>query len=598
MSNVTYKIYPAIGIARVGTSDEYYLCPTEEGALPTNLDGSPFDAASFRDGQGRMKRQAAHFQIYQVDEQGRATPLDLTSAEVERLEWDVHLANKKPIWYQFQTSQGEDGYASNHPLRNAEVSDPEQRVRLITDPGPRTLWLDAEGGGLSSAEFDRQSTPDAAHRFPPQGLKPWQIDTLGGMRLMADGSLHVLGGHGHSGTLKEDRSLPEYANNDGWFDDTSDGPVAARLWINGNEVPVEPAWVLVGPPSYAPQVANLVTLYDTIFDIAVRKQGAAPEIFSNGMWNSGPNGFKPSFETHIKPILKRGEGYPWVVAIPPKPHRFNIDMLGDPDTGYNGLRQRILGYLRGPGEENELISSKGGTMMPYLAGDASIVAGQQTSKFLRLTDTQYFILSQWAEGHFEPGAADARNAGEALTRGVLNNCVGGAFSPGIEMTWISRLPQIYDAPFRIRHKQDVDWPLDLGWDFAAGMEPGDITKLMAIPWQADFNECSAQPIDGRTLWWWPAQRPLYVYRKCEGVEQLEPADSIYQMVLDGQIEQKPWVGVDYDMNAPNFVSFADNIDMVEKWHDLEFVLDEGEPGKPALVAVAGAAEVKKSHHDR
>ena len=27
-------------------------------------------------------------------------------------------------------------------------------------------------------------------------------------------------------------------------------------------------------------------------------------------------------------------------------------------------------------------------------------------------------------------------------------------------------------------------------DFVTGLQPGDLTKYMSVPWQADFNECS------------------------------------------------------------------------------------------------------------
>ena len=32
-------------------------------------------------------------------------------------------------------------------------------------------------------------------------------------------------------------------------------------------------------------------------------------------------------------------------------------------------------------------------------------------------------------------------------------------------------------------------------NFETGLQPGDLTKYMSVPWQADFNECSTQPID-------------------------------------------------------------------------------------------------------
>ena len=44
-----------------------------------------------------------------------------------------------------------------------------------------------------------------------------------------------------------------YANNDYWFDDTSDGPVSAEARIGGKSVTVKGgAWVLVVPPKFAP----------------------------------------------------------------------------------------------------------------------------------------------------------------------------------------------------------------------------------------------------------------------------------------------------------------------------------------------------------
>jgi hypothetical protein len=70
---------------------------------------------------------------------------------------------------------------------------------------------------------------------------------------------------------------------------------------------------------------------------------------------------------------------------------------------------------------------------------------------------------------------------------------------------------------------------------ARGLQPGDLTKQMAIPWQSDFNECSIQPINityeqwnlldpasehdvemsrQEQLWetlWWPAHRPLQTW---------------------------------------------------------------------------------------
>ena len=113
--------------------------------------------------------------------------------------------------------------------------------------------------------------------------------------------------------------------------------------------------------------------------------------------------------------------------------------------------------------------------------------------------------------------------GRGLDQGVLSNGLGGAFCPGGEVTWIIRNPAIWREPYRI--KADPEWytfaltaaqenanrwgagvseegyiayasdPLSLGSDFDIGLQPGDLTKLSGLPWQADFNECSTQTID-------------------------------------------------------------------------------------------------------
>src|SRR5262249_38658127 len=142
---------------------------------------------------------------------------------VARIEWTVHLANKKPIWYEFLTLRGAAGYTPNHPLRNAPVTSPAERVKLITDPGPRTL-----PDRNHSASFSRDDNPDRyPMTFPPRDLKPYGIDTLGAARTDEVGRLLVLGGYGHSGSTIHPPTIQDYANNVGWFDDTSDGPVTA-----------------------------------------------------------------------------------------------------------------------------------------------------------------------------------------------------------------------------------------------------------------------------------------------------------------------------------------------------------------------------------
>lgn len=584
----TYKIFPAIGIARVGNAPEkFYIDPEAYRGLPINPDDKPFEESDFRDENGRICRQAARFRIFRTNDKGVTEEVNLSTEGIKSIKWNVHLANKKSSWYQFATSEGETGYTPNHPLRNPHVKD---RHQLIIDAGPRTIG----GKSCSGVHFSSNTVPEdyEGANFPKGKLNPTKeaIETLGELRTDSQGRLLVLGGMGISGTTDKDVVIVDYANNNNWWDDTSDGPVGAQIELmTGEVIDVTPAHVLVAPPKYAPEIANLVTLYDTIFNAMV-KDNRYPEIFENGFWKSGKKGYKPCFQTDIQPLLERGTCYPWVAAIPPKPHSFDFDMLGKtgPDgygvEEYRGVRKYILDFLRPPQQENNLLASNGATMMPYLAGDNCLISEIPMSNYLRLTDTQYFMLQQWSEGWFTT-IPPKENKPDMLTRVALENCVGGAFSPGIEMTWISRNPQIYttDEPFRIRAYFPENGPLSLGFDPQRGMEPGDLTRYMAVPWQADFNECSSQPIGDRILWWWPSQRPEYVY--------LDPTNKkLKALFADApqelkSLKQVAWIGNDFDQLAGNYISFANDVDMVRYWAGLGFIIGKEIEGETRYVEV-------------
>ena len=152
-----FKIHPAIGIARVGDSpDEFYLAPEQAGQLPNELtpDGGEQPVTKFKDGQGRVKRQAARFRVYGYDDdfkQGKEIQVgdriqvvywktgQSIVGEVKDIQWTVYLANKKASWYEFQQLDGEHGYGPGHPLRNGDVTDADARQNVIYDPGTQTV---------------------------------------------------------------------------------------------------------------------------------------------------------------------------------------------------------------------------------------------------------------------------------------------------------------------------------------------------------------------------------------------------------------------------------------------------------------------------
>ncbi|MGH8224137.1 MAG: LodA/GoxA family CTQ-dependent oxidase, partial [Woeseiaceae bacterium] len=106
MTDVTYEIFPAMGIARVGNApDTFYIGPEHAGGLPI-VPGEParaFKADDFRDSEGRLQRQAARFRIWRRAPGAAPEEITLDTQNVREIRWTVHVANKKASWYSFQT---------------------------------------------------------------------------------------------------------------------------------------------------------------------------------------------------------------------------------------------------------------------------------------------------------------------------------------------------------------------------------------------------------------------------------------------------------------------------------------------------------------
>ncbi|MFF5291197.1 LodA/GoxA family CTQ-dependent oxidase [Paractinoplanes globisporus] len=453
MSRIAYcAVHPAIGVARVGDSpDEYFLGPEVPGA-----EESP---ASYKDKAGRVKRQAARFRIFAYDDRD-AVIGELTADDAE-IAWTVHLVNGKGAAKAF----------AGPGRRNDSVAD---RSSLVIDPGPRTV-----AGRQTSSVFDTGSflgTP-----VP-----------LGELRTDDEGRLIVLGGFGRSASIPEDQPLPSFADNDGWHDDTSDGPVTATVRKDGVQIEVRPAWVVVAPPDFAPGIGNLVTLFDVAENAAVER-GLLPERK------------EISFERDIVPILTRAMGYQWVNQSATRGHRRAVDMgkgaerIGDffeadhlallKDPGERGAqaRRRVFAVIRQPHEDADDATAKRqatAAFMPQLSGDGGSATPGRPRTWFTVTPLQYRRLSQWADGQFTAGTPEEPlTEPAALDRAALEACVGGPFFPGIEMSSRAREPGTYAAAFRFR----------------ADQPPGCMTERMAVPWQADFTDCRH--------FWWPAQRP-------------------------------------------------------------------------------------------
>jgi L-lysine 6-oxidase len=603
----TYRIHPKIGVARVGNSAaEFYIGPERTGGLPIECDrngnaitkdGGPQHVHKFKDSVGAIKRQAARFKVYEHDEHS-AREVTIGEGGIAEIRWTVHIANKKPIWFTFSELTGDlefgdwNSYERQHvPLNNQDITDPSQRRQLMIDPGPRSVTKPGE-----RQTFSRYDVPSGYRygSFPPDTLSP-SIDSIGEIRMDAEGRLLVLGGFGHSAGTS---TISSFRGASGWWDDISDGVVLASLQMeDGTTIDLEPAWVIVGSPKYAPELVNLVTLDDTMFDIAVRFLKLDKSIYDQtaypGRYPDGSNydvfagfnlDYQPNYERDIEPIICRPESYRWVAQTPSMIEfsRPRFDTRDASETN-RANRERYFSFFRVPvppesyrfidevkNGPNTLFSDEGMPLMPLNSGDNS-VTNTLIYKFLTLTPTQYFFLYQWSIGKFSTGKASQDSPGDlvALDRQVVGNCVGGPFSPGIETTWIVRTPKLYSKPFTIKAAhwngsiQGLDEyyasnGLSLTSDpqDGGGAEPGDLTKRMAIPWQSDFFECTVQtpnidnpqinqsPADDGIqvppvyyVYWWPPQSPMQVV-----VGDLDPGNQ----VLDGYVSNPPAI-----INATN-----------------------------------------------
>ncbi len=537
MSNeIAYcMIFPTIGIARVGNSQErdgFFIAP--EGIEPPVLS----DERRFTDAVGAVLRQAARFRVYAFDSKD-AVIGELTAQDAE-LTWSVSLANKKPEWFEFTggpdaLSQFETPEKNSWDRRNVSIKGAERKRRLIIDPGAPVTITGKNTCSSAAAEYaftgKFQDTRDVY---------------LGELRTDEEGRLLVLGGRGHSAAVdeagaevSEKKWITNYANNDFWHDDTSDGPIECKVKLDGSEVAVKGrAWVLVTPPDFAPDIGNVVTLFDVMEDVA----------FTHGLPHPGlpaPIGAdEVEFWRDIYPILFRASAISWVSDLALRGHargkagdftdEKTLQLLSDPHHESGRLsREAIFKRIRKPRElasEEEQVAQANGYYMPALSGNEGDATTGDPTTWLTVTTLQYKRLEAWAQHRFKPGThhtasrSDPAHQPGILTRTALDACTGGPFYPGIEMTAISHSPLAYAEAYRL----------------ADHLEAGDITKFMAVPWQADFFECNTH--------WWPAQRPDSVItdRSAEELQKSFPYEGTHGELSRLMLVRQPWArGVEF-----------------------------------------------------
>jgi hypothetical protein len=229
-----YKIHPAIGIARVGNHPTAFFVGPESPGSP----GVEIDA------KGRET----------PDDRGQLKLLGEVTADDAMIEWKVDLCNRKAAL--------DHDAAFGHPARprNTDIADRDSLV--IRNPKPVTI----SGKSQPAKEFNGKFL----------GKKVY----LGELQTDSKGRLLVLGGRGKSEFVSDEKvPLTDFANNDRWHDDVSDGPVSAVITLPGQEPVVvhHASWVAVAPPDFAPGVESIVTLYDVAFQAAIEKGALKPD---------------------------------------------------------------------------------------------------------------------------------------------------------------------------------------------------------------------------------------------------------------------------------------------------------------------------------
>jgi hypothetical protein len=183
------------------------------------------------------------------------------------------------------------------------------------------------------------------------------------------------------------------------------------------------------------------------------------------------------------------------------------------------------------------------------------------------------------------------------------------------MTWPMRQASLYEAPFRLRHRNgpEPDWGDAMTSEIALGPSgplsasgPGDVSRWMAVPWQTDTSSCLSrykEQVDDYLPTFWPARVPNDVLAPEDYAAVLDPSLSAAerQEAFATRVKWlrglpnvttssrtrinafiKEWGRAGVVTRSPGPADGADFPDQfwVELGHDLSAVVDEPDGGTP------------------
>jgi L-Lysine epsilon oxidase N-terminal/L-lysine epsilon oxidase C-terminal domain len=433
---VAVRVHPGIGVARLGNApeaDDYFFAADVPGAAPSPTGG-------FRDDLGRIKRQAARFRIYATLKSGEIR--ELTAADGD-IQWRVEIANLKAGWYRFTNAMDlPRNLTVAVERRNPAVGRDDLDFGALS----RTKLAIVPQGQEISGRLRSGCVFDDGH-FMGQPVY------LGELRTDRDGRLIFLGGTGASGPGSTGAAIATFANNDGWHDDVSDGPVRATVTIKGIRFEAEAGYVIVAPPNFGPGLFGVVTMLDV-----------AREAFYDAGFMSRPG--RPDFTKDIWPIFDRLTGSQWVNQGIFMVHGYGspldardpavVARLADASSAQLGFRQAVAALFRDPADRCYRPAA-----LPAFYGDAvdyvltfGLPVSPDGAGGLSLTKTLFHMMQEWGKGHFTGGwkgfptlqsfsSLSPADQCDALDQAGLYELLGGPFHPGIELTWIMRVPRLW-----------------------------------------------------------------------------------------------------------------------------------------------------------
>lgn len=581
------KVYPPLGIARVGNAkgvDDFVIGPEVIGGPATLPNGAPARyLEDFRAVDGSIKRQVVRFRVYAHLKDGSVIEI---TADDAKIEWSVAVANLKAGWYEFNQAMDLPNGMSKPAMRRNRADQIQlfgSRSKLDIVPTPLTV----EGRSVPGVPF-------------VDGLFWNKTVYLGELRTDAAGRLLFFGGRGHSAAFRRGVTPLTFANNVGWHDDVSDGPVRATVTFRGQQpIEAEPGYVAVTPPNYAPGLAGLVTMDDTV-----------REVFQDQGWIIAPT--VTSFADDIWPIFDRLTGLQWVdhglFVIHGQGSPLDsrdpdvIARLRDGSTANAAWRRKIFALFRHPGYADPFVEPQ----IPQIYGDAIDTLFERLERpaaqaLMSVTPTQFKHLKRWADGSFTddwrglpiPPAFDTLAASDQvnnLNRAALHDCLGGPFHPGIEVTWVMRIPLLWKEAYRLNvlpgmeaAKQEFGETLTpevcigIGGPFD-GVSAGALTRFMGVPWQTDGVSCnsSADYFPSTFLsmpTFWGARVPDQVLAQASYTR----AAALDSKLANAQFQKHFTYRSDWlrDIRGPDY--YYRIAESITKWADLGMVLPERSP---------------------